>query len=218
MLAYCYQQTMKKGEKEKMEARQDMQVIEMQEKRVLSTKQLAEAYGVETQTITNNFNNNKKRYIEGKHYIMLTGNEKTEFIKKNKIYFSYAKAKAIYFWTEKGALLHAKSLNTDKAWEVYDYLVDFYFRVKDDLRQQVLQQDFGKLVVDAPENTRIIEAVKRLKDDLICMNVLLDYCNRFVSKDVYEERKKQVSEVVNILMLDMARFTSITPNIVRKVY
>ena len=35
------------------------------------------------------------------------------------------------FWTEKGALLHAKSLNTEKAWEVYDYLVDFYFRVKE---------------------------------------------------------------------------------------
>ena len=30
----------------------------------------------------------------------------------------------LYLWTEKGALLHAKSLNTDKAWEVYDYLVD----------------------------------------------------------------------------------------------
>lgn len=37
----------------------------------------------------------------------------------------------IYLWTEKGALLHAKSLNTDKAWEVYDYLVDFYFRAKE---------------------------------------------------------------------------------------
>lgn len=32
---------------------------------------------------------------------------------------------------QKGALLHAKSLNTDKAWEVYDYLVDFYFRAKE---------------------------------------------------------------------------------------
>ena len=30
------------------------------------------------------------------------------------------------------ALLHAKSLNTDKAWEVYDYLVDFYFRAKEE--------------------------------------------------------------------------------------
>lgn len=28
----------------------------------------------------------------------------------------------------KGAFLHAKSLNTDKAWELYDKLVDSYFR------------------------------------------------------------------------------------------
>ena len=28
-------------------------------------------------------------------------------------------------------MLHAKSLKTDKAWEVYDYLVDFYFRAKE---------------------------------------------------------------------------------------
>ena len=34
----------------------------------------------------------------------------------------------MYFWTEKGAFLHAKSLNTDKAWELYDKLVDCYFR------------------------------------------------------------------------------------------
>ena len=35
----------------------------------------------------------------------------------------------IYLWTESGALLHAKSLNTDKAWEVYDRLVETYFRI-----------------------------------------------------------------------------------------
>lgn len=44
---------------------------------------------------------------------------------------SFKYAKSLYLWTEKGALLHAKSLNTDKAWQVYDYLVDFYFRAKE---------------------------------------------------------------------------------------
>ena len=33
----------------------------------------------------------------------------------------------LYLWTEKGALLHAKSLNNDKAWEVYDWL-EFLFK------------------------------------------------------------------------------------------
>lgn len=41
----------------------------------------------------------------------------------------FKQASAIYLWTERGALLHAKSLNTDKAWEVHDFLIDTYFRV-----------------------------------------------------------------------------------------
>ena len=36
--------------------------------------------------------------------------------------FKYAKS--LYLWTEKGALLHAKSVNPDKAWEVYDFLMN----------------------------------------------------------------------------------------------
>ena len=36
----------------------------------------------------------------------------------------------LYLWTERGALLHAKSLTTDKAWEVYGELVETYFRAK----------------------------------------------------------------------------------------
>lgn len=46
----------------------------------------------------------------------------------------------LYLWTEKGTFLHAKSLNTDVAWEVYDRLVESYFRVRqivDDLSPQM---------------------------------------------------------------------------------
>lgn len=108
---------------------QELAVTEYKDIRVLTTQQIAEAYGTEPQVITNNFNRNKDRYIKGKHFICLSGEEKTEFIKKNQNDFSsFIKAKAIYLWTEKGAFLHAKSLNTDVAWEVYDRLVDSYFQ------------------------------------------------------------------------------------------
>lgn len=104
-------------------------IIEYRDIRVLTTQQIAEAYGTDAQVITNNYNRNKDRYVEGKHFICLIGEEKSEFIKKNQNDFSsFTKAKAIYLWTEKGAFLHAKSLNTDVAWEVYDRLVDSYFQ------------------------------------------------------------------------------------------
>lgn len=109
----------------------NIQVIEQQGVRVLTTAQLAECYGTDTTTIKQNFNNNKRRYEEGKHYVLLKGADLQAF--KNEVEnFDLVKknASALYLWTERGALLHAKSLNTDKAWEVYDQLVETYFRAK----------------------------------------------------------------------------------------
>lgn len=78
-----------------------------------------------------NFNYNKDKYILGKHYIEVFGEELRRLKRTCEIQSSFKYAKSLYLWTEKGALLHAKSLNTDKAWQVYDYLVDFYFRAKE---------------------------------------------------------------------------------------
>lgn len=111
--------------------RNEIQIIEHKNIRVLTTKQLAEAYNADVSTIQYNFRYNKKRYIEGKHYIEIKGDELKEMKSRSEFHLSLKQVKCLYLWTEKGALLHAKSLNTDKAWEVYDYLVDFYFRAKE---------------------------------------------------------------------------------------
>lgn len=107
------------------------QITEIRGLRVLTTRQIAEAYGTEVGTIQYNFRYNKKRYVLGKHYIEVVGDELRTLKRTSEFHSSLKYAKSAYLWTEKGALLHAKSLNTDKAWEVYDYLVDFYFRAKE---------------------------------------------------------------------------------------
>lgn len=108
----------------------NIQVIEMQGVRVLTTAQLAESYGTDTNTITQNFKRNKNRYEEGKHYVCLKGEDLRAF-KSEMTNCHFAKnLNVLYLWTERGALLHAKSLNTDTAWEVYDRLVETYFRAK----------------------------------------------------------------------------------------
>ena len=112
---------------------QDLKVIEVKGKRVLTTHQIAEAYKVKEVQISQNFKNNRERFIDGKHYIPLSGDELKAFKNQfEKIEVVKNRTSHLYLWTEKGALLHAKSLNTDKAWDVYDYLVDFYFRAKED--------------------------------------------------------------------------------------
>lgn len=104
--------------------------IEYSGQRVLTTAQLAEAFGTAVQIITNNFNRNRARYTEGKHYYGLTGEQKHEFLNQNQIDLGSKKAAVVYLWAEKGAWMHAKSLNTDQAWEAYETLVDDYYRVK----------------------------------------------------------------------------------------
>ena len=139
----------------------ELAVTEYKEIRVLTTQQIADAYGTDAQVVTNNFNRNKDRYVEGKHYICLTGDEKADFINKNQNDFSsFTRAKAIYLWTEKGAFQHAKSLNTDKAWEVYDHLVDTYFNRKKPLTtaEQI------KLI--AQGNMELGERVDKVEDKL----------------------------------------------------
>ena len=111
------------------------ETVEVKGMKVLTTRQIAEAYGVSKDKIIYNFNYNKDRYVLGKHYIEVFGEELRRLKRTCEIQSSFKYAKTLYLWTEKGALLHAKSLNTDKAWEVYDYLVDFYFRAKEEPKE-----------------------------------------------------------------------------------
>lgn len=146
----------------------ELKITEYESIRVLTTQQLAVAYETEEQIITNNFNRNKDRYIEGKHFICLIGNEKAEFINKNQNDFSsYVRARSIYLWTEKGAFLHAKSLNTDKAWEVYDHLVDTYFTIKKSLSQlEILQQSVEILNYHEEEIKQMEDRIDKLEFDI----------------------------------------------------
>ena len=104
----------------------ELQISEFKNIRVLTTQQIAEAYGTDSKVISNNFNRNKERYVEGKHFVCLEGEELKQF-KTNHQFDESSKINKLYLWTEKGAFLHAKSLNTDEAWAVYENLVDTYF-------------------------------------------------------------------------------------------
>lgn len=111
-----------------------LQITELNGQRVLTTQQIAEGYGTDSTSITKNFNNNKPRFKEGKHFFLLEGTDLKKF--KNNIQNLDVvgnRAPKLYLWTEKGALLHAKSLGTDEAWDMYDILVDTYFKAQETL-------------------------------------------------------------------------------------
>lgn len=105
-----------------------VQIIEWRNMRVLTSEQLAESFGAEIAKIRYNFSYNKDRYEEGKHFIVLQGEDRTRFLNEFEIQTGLKHAHTIYLWTEKGAFLHAKSLNTKKAWDAYSMLIDDYFK------------------------------------------------------------------------------------------
>lgn len=59
----------------------NLTVTEYKNIRVLTTQQIADAYGTDSKTISYNFNHNKGRYKEGKHFILLDGEELRRFVK-----------------------------------------------------------------------------------------------------------------------------------------
>ena len=105
--------------------------MEWNNQRIMTTKTLAKCYGTDEENIKVNFNRNKNRFTEGKHYYKLVGNKLKEF--KNLVTDSNLVDKrtpSLILWTERGALRHAKILDTDEAWEVYEELEETYFKAR----------------------------------------------------------------------------------------
>ena len=142
----------------------ELTVIERENQRVMTTAVLADEYGTDIKTISNNFNNNKGRYIEGKHYYCLEGEELRRFKSESENLGIAPNLNKLYLWTEKGAFLHAKSLGTDRAWEVYDYLVDSYFKKID--TYSVPRTTAGQIQLLAQGHTELEQKIDSVNDDL----------------------------------------------------
>lgn len=142
----------------------ELTVIERENQRVMTTAVLAEEYGTTERRISENFNANKERYIEGKHYYCLEGEVLRCFKSEYGNSVVAPNLNKLYLWTEKGAFLHAKSLNTDRAWEVYDYLVDSYFKKVD--TYGVPRTTAGQIQLLAQGHTELEQKIDSVNDDL----------------------------------------------------
>lgn len=141
----------------------NLKVIEYRNIRVLTTQQIAEAYEADAKVVSNNFNRNRDRYEESKHFICLEGEELKAF-KTNHQFDESSKVNKLYLWTEKGAFLHAKSLNTDKAWEAYSNLIDGYFKQQDALAG--LSQEMKAIVMIDRKQVQMENRMDKLEFDI----------------------------------------------------
>lgn len=179
----------------------ELTITEYKNIRVLTTQQIAEAYGTDTKIISKNFSRNKERYIEGKHFICLEGEELKEF--KTKRHFDdSSRINKLYLWTEKGAFLHAKSLNTDKAWEVYDRLVDEYFEkgsrkpmtIAEQIQLLALGNQDHEERIEKLENTMTIDYGQQMSLGSLVSRVVIDALGGKKSNAYAEIGKKVFAE------------------------
>lgn len=110
---------------------ESLSVITYQQRPVITTELLAQAYGTDADNIRHNFSRNARRFVEGKHFFKLEGPALREFKKalhdRESCSGIARQTRNLLLWTERGAARHAKMLDTDQAWDVFERLEDSYF-------------------------------------------------------------------------------------------
>ncbi|WP_111860017.1 ORF6N domain-containing protein [Acinetobacter sp. CFCC 10889] len=122
----------------------EVSIINFKSIPVVTNEMLANFYGTDASNIRKNYSNNKARFIEGKHFFKIVGQELKDFMTSLKTVTSdllvnnvhaqiSSKTRVLTLWTERGAARHAKMLDTDQAWDIFEQLEDCYFH-----RQEIL--------------------------------------------------------------------------------
>lgn len=150
--------------------------LEFKNQRIITTKVLAEEFGTEEGNIQKNYSRNEKRFLEGKHYYKLGGQALKEF--KNSLPTESLEpikfAPVLYLWTDRGVARHAKILDTDEAWEVYEDLEENYFNPKEKVQDlntselspelQMFKQIFDTVAKQELENKQIKADIERTNE------------------------------------------------------
>ena len=149
----------------------ELTVLEHNSIRVMTTEQLAEAYGCAPKQIQQNFNNNRVRFIAGKHYFKLEGADLKAFKDSLENIESVvgSRAPSLILWTKQGAARHSKMLGTERAWDVFDELEESYFNpMRNMTPEEFLLFSAQRMVEQAKEikaaNARIDKVDERLLD------------------------------------------------------
>ncbi|MES9901107.1 MAG: ORF6N domain-containing protein [Sedimenticola sp.] len=109
-------------------------VLTHQQIPVMTTELIANLYEAEPYNIQQNFNNNQRRFVPGKHYFKVTGEDLRSFKQQFDSFEEYPDyidfiyvvkpsnhSPSLLLWTERGAARHAKMLGTDPAWDTLDH-------------------------------------------------------------------------------------------------
>lgn len=144
---------------------------------VITTELLAQLYCTEINNIKVNYTRNSERFVEGKHFFKVVGDE----LKNLRVTLSNSqnlqpslrglqispKARSLILWTERGAARHAKMLETDQAWDVFEKLEDCYFRQKDPSAPVSCQKSYDTRVLCYQRGGVTVSTIQLRDDDIV---------------------------------------------------
>ncbi|AMW58867.1 ORF6N domain-containing protein [Salmonella enterica] len=135
---------------------------------VITTELLAQLYGTKIKNISDNFLNNTTRFVVGKHYFKIEKNELREFKNRPETIGLVGKnARSLILWTERGAARHAKMLETDQAWEVFEKLEDCYFSQKNPSVLVSCQKSYDTRVLCYQQSGVTVSTILLRDDDIV---------------------------------------------------
>ena len=159
----------------------DLNRIEWNGEPVLTTEQLAFKFECKAVNLRDNFRNNAERFVEGKHYFKLAGDALREFKREVENFNVAANRNVLYLWTKRGVARHAKMLNNDTAWEIYELLEDTYFK-------QAEKKDAvtGEVVSDFQRGVELGKLAPHAKDPLAKATIVAKAANLILGYDFLE--------------------------------
>ncbi|EAP0000011.1 ORF6N domain-containing protein [Salmonella enterica] len=144
---------------------------------VITTELLAQLYGAEVKNVQNNYARNAERFVAGKHFFKVTGDD----LKNLRVTLSNSqnlqpslrglqispKVRSLILWTERGAARHAKMLETDQAWEVFEKLEDCYFSQKNPSVRVSRQKSYDTRVLCYQQSGVTVSTIPLRDDDIV---------------------------------------------------
>lgn len=136
------------------------------DKKAMLVKDIAKIHGTTVKRVNELINRNRKRFKDGVDLIDLLSNEKFVVV-LNDLGFnqnSVNRSSNIYLLSERGYSKLLKILEDDKAWEVYDQLVDNYFNMREAIHNNQPELLAGKKLelMEKRANTAKANALYRI--------------------------------------------------------
>ena len=166
-------------------------------KKAMTVKDIVVIHNTDVRTINQTINRNRKWFKDGVDIIDLkSAITQSDIEKYGFTQNAFNASKNIYILSERGYTKLLKILEDDKAWEIYDELVDNYFSMREQIKIPTSTRELIRLALAGNEETNqrldgIDERLVDIEENKLITTEDKGTIDRAVRKQVYQICKEQ---------------------------